>query len=56
MNAAISPDLVSSLLKWAGLLSIFIGLLIGSWAAVADTQGPVMRYCCLLYTSPSPRD
>ncbi len=44
MNAAISPDLVSSLLKWAGLLSIFIGLLIGSWAAVADTHGPVMRY------------
>ncbi|MBI3201375.1 MAG: type II secretion system F family protein [Polyangiaceae bacterium] len=40
----ISPELVNSLLKWAGLLAIFVGLLIGAWAALADTDGPVMRY------------
>lgn len=44
MNPIIGPDLIIKLLKWSGLLLVFVGLLIGSWGAVADTQGPVMRY------------
>lgn len=44
MNMAFSPDLVLRVLKWSGLLLVFVGLLIGSWGAVADTQSPLMRY------------
>ncbi|MBK7582477.1 MAG: type II secretion system F family protein [Myxococcales bacterium] len=44
MNAALSPELAVQLLKWSGVLLVFVGLLIGSWGSVADTQGPVMRY------------
>jgi tight adherence protein B len=44
MNPLSSPDLVIRVLKWSGLLLVFVGLMIGSWGAVADNDGPVMRY------------
>jgi len=40
----LGPDLLVRLLKWSGLLMVFVGLMIGAWGAVADSQGPVMRY------------
>lgn len=44
MSKALSPELMISLLKWSGLLLVFVGLMIGAWGAIADSQGPVMRY------------
>lgn len=44
MSGMLGPDLLVRLLKWSGLLMVFVGLMIGAWGAVADSQGPVMRY------------
>ncbi|MEZ4220814.1 MAG: type II secretion system F family protein [Polyangiaceae bacterium] len=32
------------ILKWASLAAVIASLFIGGWAAVVDSQGPVMRY------------
>jgi tight adherence protein B len=40
----LSADMTIRLLKYSGMLLIFVGLVIGAWGATAEADSPVMRY------------